>query len=110
MSPGVGLCCGGGSFTGCWCLECWWEWGTPAGSSSGVPMGHTRTSCRVPTGMHVQTGTLCRAPTRMHVHTGTLYSAVHMEGQSSWRGQQPSLGAEELPGCVRRVRQLAAGL
>lgn len=110
VSPGVGLCCGGGSCDGGWRLGCWWEWGTPAGKSSGDPMGHTRTSGRVPTGMREQTGTPCRAPTGMHVHPGTSCSAVHMEGQSLRQGQEPRSGAGELPGCVRRDWQLAAGL
>lgn len=31
------------------------------------------------------------------MHTGTSCSAVRMEGQSSWRGQQPSSGPKSCP-------------
>lgn len=96
VSPCFRLCRGGGSFSGGWCLGCWWEWGTLAGNSSGAPVGHT--------------GTSCRSPTRMRVHSGTSFSAMHTEGQSWWQGQQPKSGVQEQPGCMRRGRQLAARL
>lgn len=50
VSPGVGLCCGGGSFTGGWCLGSWWERGTPGGNSSGAAMGHTGPRAGFPQG------------------------------------------------------------